>query len=82
MEQQGISFSQPVAIFLNHRGTPLSRFGVRLVLKKYVRKASEQQPSLKRKRLHPHSMRHSAAVHLLRSGVNISTSPTCWAMRA
>ena len=58
---------------LMERGTPLSRFGVRLVLKKYVRKASEQQPSLKRKRLHPHSMRHSAAVHLLRSGVDIST---------
>ena len=73
MEQQGISLSQPVAIFLNHRGTPLSRFGARLVLKKYVGKASEGQPSLKRKRLHPHSMRHSAAIHLLRSGIDIST---------
>ncbi|MHC1767189.1 MAG: tyrosine-type recombinase/integrase [Verrucomicrobiia bacterium] len=73
MEQQGISLSQPVAIFLNHRGARLSRFGARLVLKKYVGKASERQPSLKRKRLHPHSMRHSAAVHLLRSGVDIST---------
>lgn len=73
MEQRGMPLSQPVAIFLNHRGTPLSRFGVRIVLKKYVRKASEKQPSLKRKRLHPHSMRHSAAIHLLRSGVDIST---------
>ena len=73
MEQQGVSLSQPVAIFLNHRGTPLSRFGARLVLKKYVGRASERQPSLKRKRLHPHSMRHSAAVHLLRSGIDIST---------
>jgi len=73
MEQQGVTASRPVTIFLNHRGTPLTRFGVRLVLKKYVRKASEQQPSLKRKRLHPHSLRHSAAIHLLRSGVDIST---------
>jgi site-specific recombinase XerD len=28
---------------------------------------------LKNKRLHPHSIRHSTAVHLLRSGVDLST---------
>ena len=30
-------------------------------------------PTLAMKRLHPHSMRHSTAVHLLRSGVDIVT---------
>jgi integrase/recombinase XerD len=30
-------------------------------------------PTLATKRLHPHSMRHSTAVHLLRSGVDIVT---------
>ena len=30
-------------------------------------------PTLAKKRLHPHSMRHSTAVHLLRSGVDIVT---------
>ena len=30
-------------------------------------------PSLRGKRLHPHSMRHSTAVHLLKSGVDLST---------
>ena len=73
MEQQGVTVSKPSAIVLNHRGAPLTRFGIRLILKKYVRKASERQPSLKRKRLHPYSLRHSAAIHLLRSGVDIST---------
>ena len=29
--------------------------------------------SLKQKRLHPHSLRHSTAIHLLRSGVDLST---------
>ena len=28
---------------------------------------------MQRKRLHPHSMRHSTAVHLLRAGVDIAT---------
>jgi len=60
-------------LFLNDRGARLTRFGIRLVLKKYVEKAALQRPSLKHKRLHPHSVRHSTAVHLLRSGVDLST---------
>jgi integrase/recombinase XerD len=30
-------------------------------------------PSLKQKRLHPHSLRHSTALYLLRSGIDLST---------
>jgi site-specific recombinase XerD len=30
-------------------------------------------PELKKKRLHPHSIRHSTALHLLRAGVDLST---------
>lgn len=40
---------------------------------KYVQAAAKRVSSLKRKRLHPHSMRHSTAIHLLRSGVDLST---------
>lgn len=65
--------SPSAPLFLNDRGARLTRFGVRLVLKKYVEKAARQRPSLKNKRLHPHSVRHSTAVHLLRSGVDLST---------
>jgi site-specific recombinase XerD len=68
-----VQLTQPISVFLNHRGAPLTRFGIRLILRKYVRKAAQRQPSLKQKRLHPHSLRHSAAIHLLRSGVDIST---------
>ena len=60
-------------VFLNERGGPLTRFGVRLILKKHVTKAAQRHASLKGKRLHPHSIRHSTAVHLLRSGVDLST---------
>jgi site-specific recombinase XerD len=57
----------------NHRRGPLSRFGVRYILAKYCTRAREAMPTLATKRLHPHSMRHSTAVHLLRSGVDIVT---------
>ena len=71
VEERGIDPREPVTLFRNHLGTPLTRFGVRYILAKYIRKAAETLPSLKVKRLHPHSMRHSTAVHLLKSGVDL-----------
>jgi len=72
VEERGIDPRKPVTIFTNHLGTPLTRFGVRYILAKYVRKAAETNPALKVKRLHPHSIRHSTAVHLLKSGVDLA----------
>ncbi len=71
--ERKITMHEPRSVFCNHRGQPLTRFGVRWILQKYVRKTAREVPSLKNKRLHPHSMRHSTAVHLLRSGVDLST---------
>lgn len=64
---------QPQAVFRNQQGTPLSRFGARLILQRHVKQAAMVLPSLKGKRIHPHSVRHSTAVHLLKSGVDLST---------
>jgi site-specific recombinase XerD len=58
-------------VFVNHRGTPLTRFGVRFILAKHLHRAARTDPGLTRKRLHPHSLRHSTAVHLLKSGVDL-----------
>lgn len=63
----------PQALFRNHRSTPLTRFGARLILQRHVKRASAILPALKRKRIHPHSLRHGTAVHLLKSGVDLST---------
>jgi len=73
IKEQNIDLRKPAVLFTNHLGTPLTRFGVRYILHKYLLKAATTHPSLKAKRLHPHSMRHSTAVHLLKSGVDLAT---------
>ncbi len=60
-------------LFLNQRGRPLTRFGVRFLLEKYRRGAVAVCPALAAKKLHPHSVRHSTAVHLLKAGVDLVT---------
>jgi site-specific recombinase XerD len=60
-------------VFVNHRGVTLTRFGIRHILKQCLKRAADRAPTLRKKRLHPHSMRHSTAVALLKSGVDLST---------
>ena len=60
------------SIFLNQRGERLTRFGVWHILKKYVERAVAAEPSLSRKRIHPHSMRHTSAVHMLQAGLEVN----------
>src|ERR1035437_129482 len=73
LEQLGVHPERPETVFRNHCGTALTRFGVRVILAKYVHRAGQRMPMLKHKRLHPHCLRHSTAVHLLRAGVDLST---------
>jgi integrase/recombinase XerD len=60
-------------VFTNARGAALTRYGVRYLLRRYLQTASRAAPSLKNKKLHPHSIRHSTAVALLKSGVDFAT---------
>ena len=45
----------------------MTRSGFKYILKKYVRTASVRQPSLAAKRVSPHSLRHSCAMHTLQA---------------
>jgi integrase/recombinase XerD len=73
LEEMGIDSNRPESVFRNRWGRALTRFGIRFILAKYIRRAAEQVSSLRSKRLHPHSVRHSTALFLLRSGVDLST---------
>src|SRR5208283_5433608 len=59
--------------FSNQRDQPLTRFGIRYILARCLDCASKDVPNLRKKRLHPHSMRHSTAMALLKSGADLST---------
>lgn len=60
-------------IFRSRRGETLTRFGVRYLLHKYVVLARATAPTLIAKRVHPHTLRHTTAVHLLQAGVDLVT---------
>lgn len=58
-------------IFTSQRGAPLSRDGVSFRLGQIVQRAARQCPSLKKRHVTPHTFRHTAAMHLLQSGVAV-----------
>ncbi len=59
--------------FLNRCHQPTTRFAIHGLVRRYAEKAAVAMPTLKGKRISPHSIRHSTAMHLLRAGVDINT---------
>lgn len=60
-------------VFLGRTSQPMTRFGIHRLVTTYAKRASKSMPSLTVKRVSPHTIRHTTAVHLLRSGVDINT---------
>jgi len=60
-------------VFLNRYGEPITRFGVYEMVSRYTVIAAQTIPSIIKKRVSPHTIRHSTASHLLESGVDINT---------
>jgi site-specific recombinase XerD len=59
--------------FLNRRGEPLTRFGIHAMVERYAAVAARTIPAITKKRVSPHTIRHTTATHLLRAGVDINT---------
>lgn len=57
-------------LFTNHQQGKLTRAGVTYILKKYYDAARQVNPDLPKK-ISPHILRHSKAMHMLQAGVNL-----------
>ena len=60
-------------VFISRGGKAITRFGLYELVQRYAAVAAKTNPDMLKKRISPHTLRHTAAVHLLRSGVDINT---------
>lgn len=58
-------------LFKNHMGEPFTRQGINYILKKYGQKANANGEALIPEDFSPHKMRHTTAMELLTSGVDL-----------
>jgi integrase/recombinase XerC len=64
--------SEHEPMFANRYGQPLHASGVRFRLREYVASAAKEHPHLREKHVTPHTLRHTAAVHLVAAAVDVT----------
>jgi site-specific recombinase XerD len=72
LESRSVRFDEAVPLFVNTEGNRLSRFGLRYIITHRVAEAASICPSLLTRKVTPHTWRHTTAMHLLQSGVDLS----------
>ena len=72
IEDRSVRFTETVSLFINARGQRLSRFGLRYIIGHRVEEAAKTCPSLLTRKITPHTFRHTTAMHLLQSGVELN----------
>jgi site-specific recombinase XerD len=72
LRKREIRLDEAVPLFVNGDGNRLTRFGVRYIVARRVANIADGYPSLLTKRVTPHTLRHTTAMHLLQSNVDLT----------
>jgi site-specific recombinase XerD len=67
--QQNLASAPENPVFISNCGGPLTRFGIYKVVRRHTRRLEQQSIQFNGHNISPHTFRHTAAVHLLDSGV-------------
>ena len=59
-------------VFVNAWGESLTRSGIQHIIRTRITRVASQCPSLAAKKISPHTFRHTTAMHLLQSGVDLT----------
>lgn len=70
--ERGLRAGDDAALFVSRLGRPMTRSAIADVVRKYTIIAARRVPSLAQKRVTPHTLRHTTAMHLLQSGVELN----------
>jgi len=72
LERRSVRLDDTAPLFVNGENSRLTRFGVRYIVAHRVAEAAKVCPSLLTRKVTPHTWRHTTALHLLQSNVDLS----------
>ena len=72
LKDRGQANNETDPLFINGEGNRLTRFGVRYIVSHRVAEAAKVCPSLLTRRVTPHTFRHTTAMHLLQSNIDLN----------
>lgn len=71
-DERGIKTDDDAPVFVNARGQRLTRHGAYRIVQRAAEVASRACPALANRSVSPHTLRHTVAMRLLQSGVDLS----------